>query len=81
MTASPWPANRYPAVSLVTRDFWAQGNFVARASGMPEAPRVMLPHPVAGTGKVAMAEVAQAVAPSIVAALRGEVKGEVRLPS
>ncbi|MDX1382634.1 MAG: hypothetical protein R3190_03265 [Thermoanaerobaculia bacterium] len=68
-----------PAVALVTEDFWAQGNFVARASGMPEAPRVMLPHPVAGTGEAAMAAAARRVAPAIVAALRGERKGEIPL--
>ena len=72
---------RVPAVALVTRDFWAQGNFVAKATGMPEVPRVMLPHPVAGTGEAAMGNVAKTIAPSIVAALRGEVKGEVPLPA
>ena len=63
-------------MALVTEDFWAQGNFVARASGMPEIPRVMLPHPVAGTGEEAMRRVAEQIAPRILAALSGELKGE-----
>lgn len=64
-------------VALVTEDFWPQGNFVARAFGMPEVPRVVLPHPVAGTGDAAMRRVAAAIAPRILAALRGEAKGEI----
>ena len=64
-------------VALVTEDFWPQGNFVARAFGMPEVPRVELPHPVAGTGDEAMKRVAAAIVPRVLAALRGEVKGEV----
>ena len=68
-----------PAVALVTREFWAQGNFVAKAAGMPDVPRVMLPHPVAGTGEAGMTAAARRVAPAIVAALAGEVKGEVPL--
>jgi hypothetical protein len=65
-------------VALVTEDFWPQGNFVARAFGMPEVPRVVLPHPVAGSGDEAMKQVAAAIAPRILASLRGELKGEVR---
>jgi hypothetical protein len=67
-----------PVVALVTEDFWPQGNFVARAFGMPEVPRVELPHPVAGTGDEAMKRVATAIAPRILSSLRGESKGEVR---
>ena len=40
-----------PAVALVTEDFWPQGNFVAQSLGMPDIPRVQLPHPLAGTGE------------------------------
>ena len=65
-------------VALVTEDFWPQGNFVARAFGMPEVPRVELPHPVAGSGDEAMKRFAAAIAPRILAVLRGESKGEVR---
>ncbi len=60
-----------PAVALVTEDFWPQGNFVARAAGMPDIPRVKLPHPVAGTGSENMRKVAQEVAEQIVQALAG----------
>ena len=67
-----------PVVALVTEDFWPQGNFVARSFGMPEVPRVELPHPVAGTGDEAMKRVAAAIAPRILASLRGELTGEVR---
>lgn len=58
-----------PAVALVTEEFWAQGDFVALSLGMPDLPRVRLPHPVAGTGKANMRKVAQSVAPQIIAAL------------
>jgi hypothetical protein len=67
-----------PVVTLVTEDFWPQGNFVSRAFGMPEVPRVELPHPVAGSGDEAMKRVAAAIAPRILASLRGELKGEMR---
>lgn len=60
-----------PAVALVTDDFWAQGDFVARSVGLPDLPRVRLPHPVAGTGVAAMAQVADGVAPTILSALAG----------
>ena len=60
-----------PAVSLVTEDFWPQGDFVAGAFGMPDIPRVQLPHPVAGTGVENMRLVAEKVADEILAALEG----------
>tara|TARA_B100000959_G_C14761277_1_gene533449 strand:- start:260 stop:478 length:219 start_codon:yes stop_codon:yes gene_type:complete len=47
-----------PAIALVTEDFWPQGDFVAASVGMPDLPRVQLPHPVAGTGTARMQEVA-----------------------
>ncbi len=61
--------NNRPAVALVTTAFWSQGDFVARSAGMPDIPRLQLPHPVAGTGVDRMAEIAAALAPSIVASL------------
>jgi hypothetical protein len=61
--------NNRPAVALVTTAFWAQGDFVARSAGMPDVPRLELPHPVSGTGADRMAEIAAALAPQIVAAL------------
>lgn len=61
-----------PSVALVTSAFWEQAEFVARAARMPKAPRLELPHPIAGTGHQAMADVAREIAPRILAALRGE---------
>lgn len=58
-----------PAVSLVTEEFWPQGDFVAQAFGMPTIPRVQLPHPIAGSGTASMRIVAEKVVPEIVAAL------------
>ncbi len=55
-----------PAVALVTEDFWPQGDFVAQSLGMPSAPRVKLPHPVAGTGAANLARVAEEVVDEIV---------------
>ncbi len=60
-----------PSVALVTEEFWPQGDFVAASLGMPDAPRVRLPHPVSGTGTANIERVADAVADSVVAALRG----------
>lgn len=58
-----------PTVALVTEEFWRQGEFVARSLGMPDLPRVQLPHPVAGTGTERLRAIANEIAPSIVAAL------------
>ncbi|MDC0068826.1 hypothetical protein OAL10_08555 [Gammaproteobacteria bacterium] len=48
-----------PVVSLVTEEFWPQGNFVAQSLGMPDVPRVKLPHPIAGTGDANIGRVAE----------------------
>jgi hypothetical protein len=61
--------NNRPAVALVTTAFWSQGDFVARSAGMPDIPRLELPHPVSGTGAQRMAEIADEIAPAIVRAL------------
>ena len=58
-----------PAVALVTTAFQAQGDFVARSLGMPDIPRVILPHPVAGTGKANLRAVAEKVIDEVLAAL------------
>jgi hypothetical protein len=60
-----------PAVALVTEKFWPQGDFVASSLGMPDIPRVQLPHPVAGTGAANLQRIADAIAPAILNALRG----------
>jgi len=57
-----------PAVSLVTEKFWPQGDFVANSLGLPDAPRVRLPHPVAGTGEANLERIADAAAPAIIKA-------------
>jgi len=58
-----------PSISLVTEEFWPQGDFVAESLGMPDAPRLRLPHPVAGTGEANLEAVAEAIGPRIVEAL------------
>ena len=58
-----------PAVALVTEEFWPQGDFVAVSLGMPDVPRVRLPHPVAGTGVKNMKKIAAEVAPEVIKAL------------
>ena len=55
-----------PSVALVTEDFWPQGDFVAQSLGMPDAPRVKIPHPVAGTGQANLARVADTVVDKII---------------
>jgi hypothetical protein len=58
-----------PAVALVTEAFWPQGDFVAESLGMPDVPRIKLPHPIAGSGKANMRKVAQDMAAQVIAAL------------
>ena len=58
-----------PAVALVTEAFWPQGDFVAESFGMPDIPRLKLPHPVAGTGQKKMREVADALVKQMLGAL------------
>ena len=59
-------------MALVTEDFWPQGDFVAQSLGMPGAPRVRLPHPVAGTGEANLQRVAEQAADDIIVKLQGE---------
>lgn len=59
-------------VALVTDQFWPQGDQIARSNGMPDIPRLRLPHPVAGTGDASMSELADALVKRIIAVLRGE---------
>lgn len=65
-----------PAVALVTELFWQQGDLIALSNGMPDLPRLRLPHPVAGSGHDAMAALAAKLAPRIVAVLRGDEHGD-----
>ncbi len=64
-----------PTVALVTEEFWAQGDFVAGAAGMPDLPRQQLPHPVAGSGRQAMADLADRIADDLIGRLRGQPVG------
>jgi hypothetical protein len=61
-----------PTVALVTEKFWEQGRATARAEGMPDAPRLCLPHPVAGSGPENMARIATEIAPVLLQMLRGD---------
>ncbi len=58
-----------PAVAFVTSKFWRQGEFVARAEGMPDIPRFELPHPIAGSGAAAMRSVADNIMAAVFARL------------
>ena len=60
-----------PSVALVTEAFWPQAEFVARSLGMPDAPRVQLPHPLSGTGGASLRAAADAAADAVLTALRG----------
>ena len=59
-------------VALVTDQFWPQGDAIALSNGMPDVPRLRIPHPVAGTGADAMAALADELVARVVAVLRGE---------
>ena len=63
-------------VALVSEPFWQQGDGMALSNGMPDVPRLRLPHPVAGSGNEAMARLAEALAPRIVAVLRGDAHAD-----
>jgi hypothetical protein len=58
-----------PAVAIVSEAFWAQGDFVARSIGMPDVPRVQIPHPVSGSGRENMQRVANDIANNLIGAL------------
>ncbi len=64
------------SVALVTEQFWKQGDSVAASAGMPDLPRLRLPHPVAGSGSEAMRRVADGLAPRIVDVLRGRAAAD-----
>ena len=51
----------FPVVTLITEDFWEQGSFVANSLGMPDIPRVKLPHPVAGLGEEKISLIAEGI--------------------
>jgi hypothetical protein len=59
-------------VGLVTERFAEEAEFIASSAGMPNAPWLRLPYPVAGTGDVAMRELAVSLVPLIISSLRGD---------
>ena len=63
-------------VALVSEPFWQQGDLIAVSNGMPDVPRLRLPHPVAGSGHESMARLASTLVPRIIAVLRGEAHGD-----
>jgi hypothetical protein len=56
-------------VAILTEAFVVQGNFIARAVGMPDLPRAVIEHPVSGTGLANLQRVADGLAPRLIAAL------------
>lgn len=58
-------------MAVLTEEFTIQGEFVAKAVGMPAIPRVIIEHPVSGTGHANHVRVATELAPRLVAALAG----------
>lgn len=60
--------------ALVTEPFWPQGDLIALSHGMPDVPRIRLPHPVAGSSSESMAALADEIAPRLVAVLRGDAE-------
>jgi hypothetical protein len=65
-----------PTVALVTEPFWQQGDLIALSGGMPDIPRVRLPHPVAGSSAAEMAALADQIAPRLVDVLSGRQPGD-----
>ena len=59
-------------MAVLTEEFVTQGDFVAQAAGMPSVPRVVIEHPVAGTGHDNLMRVANAAVPGLIAALMGD---------
>ena len=62
----------FPVVSLITEDFWDQGQFVAKSLGMPNVPRVKLPLPVAGVGEAKIEIIAASIIEEILNSFANE---------
>jgi hypothetical protein len=58
-----------PAVAIVSEAFWAQGDFVSGSLGMPDVPRVQIPHPVSGSGRENMQRVANNIVVELISTL------------
>ena len=59
-------------MAVLTEEFVIQGDFVAKAVGMPAIPRVIIEHPVSGTGYANLTRVATEAVPRLISALTGE---------
>jgi hypothetical protein len=57
---------------LLLTIFGVKGTFVAKSLGMPDIPRVKLPHPVAGLGEVKIAAIADSVVETILDSFENE---------
>ena len=62
-----------PAVGLITERFSAEAAFAALSAGMPDAPWLELPYPIAGSADEWMQALAAGTILRIVAALRGRM--------
>jgi hypothetical protein len=60
-----------PATCLLTKKFREQGDFTARAAGMPDIPRIVIPHPVAGSGLDTIRRVAGNIVERVIESLEG----------
>lgn len=60
-----------PSVAVVTEEFWEQAKFVSESLGMPDAPRVRVPHPTAGIGEAGLRRVAKQISGEVIEALAG----------
>jgi hypothetical protein len=60
-----------PTVCLLTEKFSSQGVFISRAAGMPDIPKVILPHPVAGSEAQKMQQIADAAVDLMITSLEG----------
>jgi len=54
-----------PSVTLICDCFWTYSAWMAGALGMPNAPRVQIPFPTAGTGEANQLAIAGDAAPKI----------------
>jgi len=64
-----------PVCVLISEKFYEMSGFVARTAGMPNLPRLKLPHPVAGTGAPRIAEIAGGAVPAILSLWEGRHVG------
>lgn len=62
-----------PVVGLITEAFWSEADYLSTGMGMPDVPRIKLPHPTAGIGTVAMQQLASDLVPVILRAWEGRL--------